>query len=391
MDTLNRASLNKLIAEQSGLCVSIYSKTQPGGDEQSIIRTRHQVDEAEKQLRERGVRTNDATEWLEPVRKLQKSSEFWQHASHGLAVFASEAGCQVFRLPLLFDNEVYTGPHFQIRPLLPWFADEGRFYILAISQNHVRLLEGTSHGVRLIPLTQSPASMADAQRTHDRDEVLNYHTHPGAMGTSMQAVFHGHGVGIDDHKTELGQYLHKIDRAICQTIGESRAPLILATVDYLAAIYAAHSHYSNLLKEVLTGNPDHLSPNDLHAKALPFVKPILHRHEARLLEQYPRLKAAGRTSEALNEVLPAAYRGELETLLLSADRQVWGVFDPATQRVEEHAKPGKDDVELTNLAAIHVLRHHHAVHVVRDMAPFGAAPLAGVFFHAAARAQVATS
>ena len=378
MDAFDQTHLQKLLVDTKEPCVSIFTPTHPGGDEQGRIRARRQLDEAADKLRDRGVR--DAAAWLEPARARLASDEFWKHASNGLATFISKNGCETHRLPLRFDERVVVGAHFHIKPLLPWIGEEGRFYVLAISQNHIRLLEGTAHGVRALPLPGAPQNEKEALRTHDRDDVLNFHTHHGAMGNRMQAVFHGQGVGIDDHKTELAQYMQKIDRAVCHALGGSRFPLILATDDYLAAIYRAHSKYPRLLDACLPGNPDHLSNQDLHAKALPVVLPLFHGREERLVAQYPRLKTAGRTMDGLSEALPAAQRGELETLLLAPGRDAWGVFDPAAAFLEEHVQPRPHDEELTNLAAIFMLRHHRHVIALHGKPPFGAAPLAGILF-----------
>lgn len=380
MDTLNRSHLQSLIADQPGHCLTIFTQTQRGGSEQNLIRFRHQLDAAEDMLKKLDVPEGDATNSLKAPRALLKDVDYWKSMSDGLATFIQGKSCQMFRLPLKFDNEIYAGKHFHVKPLIPWFTGDARFYVLAVSQNHVRLLACSAHGVHLVRMSDAPANEAEALRTHDRDEILNVHTHHGASGTMMQKVFHGHGVGIDDHKTELAQYFQKIDQAVCHAIGETHAPLVLATVDYLAAIYRKHSKYPRVMEADISGNPDHLSNEALQAKGLPLATPFLREREQRALTQYREAVGSGKTTHTLGEILPAAYRGELETLLLVHGGQVWGKYEASAGYIEEHSSPKLGDEELTNLASIYMLRHDRRVFSVAPEPVFDGAPMAGIYF-----------
>ena len=84
---------------------------------------------------------------LEPASKLLQDSHFWQHQSDGLAIFLSSNRARRYRLPLNFAELVVVADHFHISPLLPLFTGDGQFYILALSQNEVRLLLGTRYSV----------------------------------------------------------------------------------------------------------------------------------------------------------------------------------------------------------------------------------------------------
>src|SRR5262249_51009002 len=187
--------------------------------------------------------------------------------SDGLATFLSTGMVRLYRLPRTLMDRLVVGPRFQVRPLLGWLAEDGRFFMLAFSQNKVRLLDATARAVRRVDVPGLPASMAEAMRTHDRDEPLNLHTHPAGMRGPMQAISHGQGVGIDDHKAELLRYCQEIDQAVRTALNQSHALLVLATVEYLAAIYRQASHYPHLCGEIIKGNPDRLSDQELHDRA----------------------------------------------------------------------------------------------------------------------------
>jgi hypothetical protein len=49
-----------------------------------------------------------------------------------------------------------------VKPLLPFLASDGVFYILALSQNQLRLLAGTRHTVDEIDLENVPETLSEA-------------------------------------------------------------------------------------------------------------------------------------------------------------------------------------------------------------------------------------
>jgi hypothetical protein len=285
-----------------------------------------------------------------------------------------------FRLPLSFTERVIVGPRFHVTPLLPYLSGDGRFYILALSQNHVGVLEGTAHTVHPIKIPKLPANLSAAEAQHDRDEPLNYHTHPASVGRALAAVYHGQGVGIDDHKTELRKYFHEIDKAITAALGERPFPLVLATVDYLAAMYRALSKYPHLVDRQIKGNPDHLSAQELHDRAWPLVAPIFKARMEKAIARCQQLAGTGRTAHELAEVLMAAHRGELEKLFVVSGREIWGRFDPLSEFVEEHAIRESTSEELVNLAATYALEHGRAVEVVEPRGSFENVAMTGVYF-----------
>jgi len=377
MDSLTREHLKTLIEERNGPCVSIFTKTSPGGGKADPIRWRCQLDDAEDRLVQGGMRPAEAAELTEGARACLKKPDFWRNTSQGMATFLSPGLLEMYRLPMPFASEVFVGPRFHIKPLLPWFSTEGRFHVLALSQNRVRLLEGTSHQIKCIATLPN---MEEALRTHDRDAILNYHTHQGAGGRGMEAIFNGHGVGIDDFKPELLRYFQIVDRAVCERLGGARDPLVLATVAYLAPIYRKASKHPAIVDEIVAGNPDHHGDAEIHAKALPLVLPLLNERKDRLVAQYREFAGTGQTSHDLQELLPAAAQGEVRTLLMVPGKHVWGTFDAATERVEQRAEPQPGDEELTNLAAIFMLQRGRTVQIVTGAKDFDGDPAAGIFF-----------
>jgi hypothetical protein len=69
----------------------------------------------------------------------------------------------------------------------------------------------------------------------------------------------------------------------------------------------------------------------------------------------------------LEALVAAAYEGRVETLFVALGRQIWGVFDPTTSRVEQRKEPLFGDVDLLDLAAAHTLTHGRTVYAVEPV------------------------
>lgn len=68
-------------------------------------------------------------------------------------------------------------------PLLPLLSGDGRFYILALSQNELRLLQATRYSVSEVDLEGVPESLSTALRYDVPEESLQWHT-SGRAGTA---------------------------------------------------------------------------------------------------------------------------------------------------------------------------------------------------------------
>jgi hypothetical protein len=378
MDLFTREDLQALLRGGAPPCLSLYIPTQRGGGEADPVRWRKALAAAREQLVQRGLRGPEAAEVLAPARALLEDSAFWKSQGDGLAFFLGRGFVRRYRLPLLLPEHVAVGTRFVVTPLLPLLAGDGRFFILSLSQNGVRLLQGTRQTVSPLDLRGVPANLAEALGAHDVDEPLLFHTQP-ALGLGRKgAIFHGHGVGIDDAKDDLLRYFQKVDRALQPLLAEQKAPLVLAAVNYLLPLYRQASSYPHLLSEAIAGNPDRLSEQELHQRAWPLVEPYFRHAQEKALALYEQLAGTGRTVRGVQQGVPAACRGEVEVLFVARDRSVWGVVDPASGEVVQHEQPAPGDEDLLNLAAASTLRHRGTVHVLSAEQMPGGALLAGI-------------
>jgi len=354
MDTFRHADVERLSEGKVQWSASIFLPTHRTGTEmqQDPIRLKNLLREAENQLPAAGLRRPDVSSLLGPAEALFADSDFWQHQSDGLAVFASEGQFERFRVPLRLEELVIVARRFQLKPLFPLLTGDGHFYILALSQNTVRLLEATRHSVDEIEIEQLPASFREAVGLDDREKELQYHTRSADRGGQRAAMFHGHGPGGEITKELLTKYFRQIDEAVCGLLNDDPAPLVLAGVDYYFPIYREVSRYRQLAGEGVAGNPETLRPEELHAKAWPLVEPMFRQVREAALANFQQLAGTGRTSTKVEEILPAAYQGRVEAVLVATDRQLWGTFDPKTQAVVLQETADAHNEDLTDRAAI---------------------------------------
>jgi hypothetical protein len=293
---------------------------------------------------------------------------FWQHQSDGLAVFLSRELCRSYRLPIDFEVLVVVAERFHIKPLLPLLSGDGQFYVLALSQDEVRLLQGTRYSVSEVDLRDLPESLAEALRWDDPERQLQFHTStraPSSRG-KRPAAFHGHGVGANDAKENILRYFHRIDHALRDLLRDERAPLVLAGVDYLLPIYGEASTYPHLLRQGVEGSPESLSAKELHERAWAIVHPLFRAAQNEAAARYSQLAGAGsgQTCNDLRKGVPAAYQGRVETLFVALGVQRWGCFDPDTNVTQLHEEVQAGDEDLLDFAAIHTLLNGGTVYAV---------------------------
>lgn len=353
MDCLSKEDLKELLAPCGEHCISLYMPTNraPVEGRQDLIRFRNMMREAEEWLIRWGLRPPEAKEYLAPLTRLPDDVGFWQYRGDGLALFYSGDIMRHFRLPVRFDELLVVANRFHLKPLIPLLTEDAGFYVLALSQNEIRLIEGNRCGAWEVELDDVPASLADAIKNDAPEQQLQFRTKTSIGPGRRQAVFFAHG-GLDDSKDDIRRYLQQIDKGLKDVLRQSRAPLMLAGVDYLVSIYREVNSYPNLLGEGIVGNPELLSPEELHARAWKLVQPRFLKARDEVIAQYRQLAGTGKTSREIAEIAPAAAQGRVERLVVALGVQVWGRFSPDRGSVELHDGPAAGSEDLLDLAAI---------------------------------------
>ncbi len=382
MDRFSKEELKDLMLPCGERCVSIYLPTHRASEEgrQDLIRFRNLIKTVEERLVQGGLRRSEAKEFLTPLQRLLDDPAFWQYRSNGAAVFLSPNLFRTYRLPAAFEELAVVARRFHVKPLIALLTEDQDFLLLALSQKDIRLLRGNRFSAWEVELENVPKSIAEALRYDEPERAFQFKGKvPGGMGGRRFALVFAHGVGVNDSKDDIRRYLLQVARGLEEVLKLEQAPLILAGVEFLQPIYREVNRYPHLLEEGIVGNPELLTPEELHAKAWKLVLTNIQEEREEAIRHYKALAGQGKTSRELAEILPAAAQGRVYKLLVAPDVQVWGRFRPDNGTVEPQADPTADSEDLLDLAAIQTILNGGTVYPVGAANMPDKSPIAAVF------------
>lgn len=381
MDIITRAHLKTLIEHRSQASVSIYMPTHKvtRDGQQDRITCEGLLRKTRQMLLDSGRSELPPEEILEPAFDLLNNRAFWFYQSHGLALFLTEEFFRYFRLPLAFETLLTVAPRFHIKPLMPMFCADGKYYVLALSLNEARLFECTRQTVEELEPDEMPTSLQEALQYDDPQRQLQFHTGTQSFGQRRAAMFHGHGVGKDDTKTNILRFCQQVSTGVQEILREETAPLLLAGVDHVLAIYRKANKYAGLLSDIVPGNPEELTAEELHRQTWPIVEGYLRESRLRAAELYLSQSNTPRATNDLREIVTASFHGRVDLLFVPLGVQRWGSYDATSETVElgESENAGVED--LLNLATVQTLVTGGRVFVVEPEAMPGGEPQAALF------------
>lgn len=362
MDLLTKNDLKTLMERQNGLCVSIFMPTHRAWPEtqQESIRLKNLLRTAEEYLVRNGLRAPEARKLLEPPQIFFTDTSFWRYQSDGLAMFLSPHVFRYYRIPLRFEELIVVSNRFNIKPLLPLLSSEGRFFILALSQNNIRLFQGTHYSISEVNLEGDniPTSISEALKYTDIEKQLQFHTRTtpfvgeSPMVTERAGEFFGQREDIDQARKNILEYFNNVDKGLHELLRNEKAPLVLAGVDYLLPIYREKNSYPYLMERGITGSPKGISENDLHKQAWDIVRPYFQKSQEDAAAKYRQFDNTGHTSNEIKEILTAANQGRVESLFVAVGIHQWGRFDTDTDTILLHENEEAGDEDLLDLAAV---------------------------------------
>lgn len=378
-DRMTRDELDRIRSAKAERLVSLYLPTARAGREtlQGPIYLKNLLTQAEQELSELGLRWNEIEEVLGAARALLDDDHIWVHASDGFAIFLSPGQAEGYRLPVGFEEKCVVGTRFHIKPLLPYFAKDGAFYIITLSENLVQMYLATRHQIHTLEVPEMPTSMAEALAAHDPESQLQFHTSAGSGGAGGRAaMFFGTGdeTGMDKQKKELREYFERVDRAVTRYANSAPLPLILGGVDYLLPIYRKTNEFPGLIDPQFEGNYDRSTPEEVLEKAWEQIAPVFAQSRKNAEAKFAELNGTGLASAALDEVVARSFEGRVDTLFVALDREVAGEFD-----TEQHAVQLGGSEDLTDLCAVQTLAQGGAVYALPAAEMPGRGELAAIY------------
>ncbi|HSE39242.1 MAG TPA: hypothetical protein VLH08_00630, partial [Acidobacteriota bacterium] len=316
---ITKQEIKNLLDRQAELCISIYMPIYKTGSEgrQNPIRFKNLISKAIDQLLERGMSLSDAENMLQPAKNILNNEMFWREQSNSFVVFCSRKFFECYSPEFFVEELVVAGNQFYIKPLLAYLLEDTDFFVLALSKNHLKLLSCNPFTYQEVELKNVPKNLKEALRFNDPERVLQFHTNtPRTPGARAAAIFHGHGVGIDDEKDDLLEYFRQIDRGVHLLLKDKKTPLVLASVDYFHPLYKKMNTYANLFEKGVSGNTELLTSRELYQKGREVLMPFLQKPLMQALAQYDEFAGTDRVSKNIQEILKAAKAGKVWNLFL---------------------------------------------------------------------------
>jgi hypothetical protein len=311
VDVPSLAELKALIATRADACLSIYVQTTP--QTQHVSQSRVQFGNLVKQglglLEEAGVDKRRRALLETECAALADDDNFWKFQAHSLAVLATPDSLRTFRLATAVKDTVQVADRFLLKPLLRAIAFPQTAYILALSENAVRLIKIYPDLPPLeVKVTGLPASAADAV---GRASVNNLSQNTRLANSEGQTVL-------------LRQYARQVDGALRHVLAGQDLPLILAATKPLDSIFRNLNSYPALLKSAIVTSPDRMSDGELATAARPILDQHYQDDVAIAKAQFETRVGDRRATTDMAEIARAATMGAISLLMVDIDKTIAG-------------------------------------------------------------------
>lgn len=316
-DIPTKADIERISAYREPGCVTIYlpTGTVPAEADRARIELKNHLAQAVRSLEHRGLPRAQIGRVQNEGEALLENRDFWRYQSRSLAIFLDNEVSETFRLPNRLGTSCDVADRFYVKPLLRALTFPQTALILALSQNAVRL-------IRMTP--ERPAERLDVPGL-PRDAAAA----AGLASISGRSP-DGRIQGSEGQKVRMLEYVQAIDRALRPFLARSTEPLIVAGAEPGVSIYRGASTYPRLVEEVIPGNPEDKTDEELAAAARGVLDRLYAKKTVELKQDFEARIAAGTALTDLSDIARAATYGAVETLIVDIDRRVPGTLDEET-------------------------------------------------------------
>jgi len=339
---LNQETITRLL-DGADPAVSIYMPLDPEQRDQRApeVRLREAISQADAMMQRDGLDLRRREQLLAPLRDIAEKTEFARHRDPTLVIFSSDRFTMVETLPEAVMESVTVAADFHLKPLLPFLARNRHFFILALSKTKVRLLAATPFSMQEVPLTYLPA---DAQAELDSQAESGASTEESVVEEERRALL------VESPK--------RIAAAVKVALGDDVAPVVVVADPHVGGHFLKETELPQILDDIVAFNPFAVSDDELLAKALEVMQPILSEELATVLDQINARLGTAEPNVAikLEEILMGSQEGRVDALVVAEDETLWGRFSPDTT-LTAHGTRAPHDEDLLNQAVVSAMRN----------------------------------
>ena len=249
---------------------------------------------------------------LDNLSDLLDDDEFWRFQANSLAVFATPDTIRAYRLANDLTSMVQVSDRFHMKPLLRAVTFPHSAFILALSENAVRLVEMHAdlppEAVKVPDMPRDAASSVGNSTLNDRS-------------------FSGRIHGSEGQNVRFQQYIRQVDAALRQVLSGREIPLVLAATGRLASIFMQTCSYPHLLNDTIADSPDTFTEAELANKARPILDKAYASEIAEIHGLFNRWASERRVTTDISDAARAATFGGIHKLLIDIDSTIPGFVD----------------------------------------------------------------
>ncbi|GGA47899.1 baeRF11 domain-containing protein [Pelagibacterium lentulum] len=320
VDTPTLPDFKALNAKRADACVSIYVPTTPVTSEieKARIKLGNLVKEGIEQLQAKGFDKRRLATLGEALDDLLEDDEFWRVQANSLAVFATPDSVRTYRLANKLEANIEVSDRFHLKPLLRAITFPHSAFVLALSENNVRLIETFSdlppQIIRVPDLPSDAASALGRSTLNDRSAKRRI-------------------TGSEGQKVRLTQFARMVDTALRPVLSGRETPLIIAATDPMASIFRSVCTYSHLLPDTITSTNDRSTEGEIAQAAIPVLDKSYEAELAEFAKLFKQRSNEGRAISDISDAAKAATFGAIDTLVVDIDEVVHGAVDEETGAV----------------------------------------------------------
>ncbi|MBL7964958.1 MAG: hypothetical protein JNM31_14080 [Flavobacteriales bacterium] len=258
----------------------------------------------------------------------------------GMALFANPDMAEVVQLPVAVTDRVVLDRNFATRDLMRALQSSAHYYVLTLSGNLSRLIEGyRSDVVEEFGSTNGFPIENRFYNTH-ADQRSNTHAEANLMR----------------------EFFNRLDKLVQQIHAQEPLPVILAgddrTVDYFMEVADRKDMYIGRI----SGSPDGCKAHELTGKAYAEIERLRNERQLSALEDIRKAQGAGKLLDDVGDIYRAAQEGRADTLYVET-----GYYQPATvidnvvSLKDDQKEPGVLDDIIDEIAEITMKFGGHVV------------------------------
>lgn len=361
MNEMTPSEFQRLMAHREPWSVSILMPGHVAGPEvrQDAIRLKNLLNSAQEQLKKASGNKVDGRVRIEPIRPLVDEMASWGSQSDGLAIFSSAEGYKMYMLPVPLEEAAIVDERFHLKPMIPIVAEDGTYFVLALSKSRVQLFQGSKYALCEVELKNAPESVEDVERFAEEDRSLQFHTstgeHTGASGRA--AIFHGHGGGAEEarRKKRVEEFCHLVDVAVNRQLAKHNdPPMLLLGTEPIPGLYREISDYKNLNPHLIHGNADRLDTRKVRHEAIAVLGDYFDREREATMAQFDSGLRNGLASIDIHKIAEAVAVKRVDRLFVALGESVWCKAHPEPDKIEMHDSQEPGDHDLLNRLALEV-------------------------------------